>query len=164
MTRLKSVAVAAKAFALKVKQYISPVFIILLVASFVLWYFAKLSYTYTTEFDVKVNVDGERFTVPCVVEGKGTNLFGYSVYTSRRVSIPLEELKYEVVEKNVAVESDTVKPIEGIDSVKVVKVEPQIVRKVHIDPISLRGAISVRFSDIKIISVGNIPEIDIPEK
>ena len=31
------------------RRYISPVFLALLVASFILWYIAKLNYTYTTE-------------------------------------------------------------------------------------------------------------------
>ena len=30
------------------RRYISPVFLALLVASFILWYIAKLNYTYTT--------------------------------------------------------------------------------------------------------------------
>ena len=39
-------------------RYVSPVFLALLVASFILWYIAKLSYTYTAEQTVKVSVDG----------------------------------------------------------------------------------------------------------
>ena len=42
-------------------RYVSPVFLALLVASFILWYIAKLSYTYTTEQVVRVSVDGEPF-------------------------------------------------------------------------------------------------------
>ena len=57
------------------RRYVSPVFLALLVASFILWYIAKLNYTYTTEQPFTVNVDGERFKVSCVVEGVGTNLF-----------------------------------------------------------------------------------------
>ena len=51
------------------RRYVSPVFLALLVASFILWYIAKLNYTYTTEQPFTVNVDGERFKVSCVVEG-----------------------------------------------------------------------------------------------
>ena len=47
---------------------------------------------YTTEQPFTVNVDGERFKVSCVVEGVGTNLFGYRVYMSKRLRIPLSEL------------------------------------------------------------------------
>ena len=55
------------------RKYISPVFVAMLVASFVLWYIAKLNYTYTTDKTVQVNVDGEEFEVVCVIEGLGTS-------------------------------------------------------------------------------------------
>lgn len=78
------------------RRYVSPVFLSMLVASFILWYIAKLSYTYTTEQTVRLNVDGEHFEVTCVVEGVGTNLFGYRVYATKRLRIPLSELHYAV--------------------------------------------------------------------
>ncbi|MFR6635198.1 MAG: hypothetical protein ACLUQ6_11135 [Alistipes onderdonkii] len=56
-------------------RYVSPVFLALLMASFILWYIAKLSYIYTTEQKVRVDVDGQVFDVTCTVEGVGTNLF-----------------------------------------------------------------------------------------
>lgn len=121
------------------KRYISPVFLAMLVASFILWYIAKLSYTYTTEQVVRINVDGEPLKVTCVVEGVGTNLFGYKAYMNKTLRIPLSELKYHVSRE------------EGH--------EQQLV----IDPESLQHAISVRFSDIKVISIGAVPEIDRPE-
>lgn len=46
------------------RRYVSAVFLALLVASFILWYIAKLSYTYTTEQHVRVNVDGQEFRSP----------------------------------------------------------------------------------------------------
>ena len=82
---------------LRLKRAISPVFIGLLCASFILWYILKLQYTYTTNFSVLVNIDGERMRVPCVVEGKGVNLLGYRVYARKELKIPLEDLKYTVV-------------------------------------------------------------------
>ena len=119
-------------------RYVSPVFLALLVASFILWYIAKLSYTYTTEQTVRVSVDGQPFEVTCVVEGVGTNLFGYRVYMNKTLRIPLAELKtkrsYE----------------EGHEG------------KLIIDPQSLQNALAPRFGDIKIISIGDIPEIDVP--
>ena len=50
-------------------RYVSPVFLALLMASFILWYIAKLSYIYTTEQKVRVDVDGQVFDVTCTVEG-----------------------------------------------------------------------------------------------
>jgi len=71
-------------------------------------------------------------------EGVGTNLFGYRVYMNKTLRIPLAELKtkrsYE----------------EGHEG------------KLIIDPQSLQNALAPRFSDIKIISIGDIPEIDVP--
>ena len=45
------------------RRYVSPVFLALLVASFILWYIAKLSYTYTAEQTIRLNVDGEEFKI-----------------------------------------------------------------------------------------------------
>ena len=131
------------------RKYISPVFLVLLGVSFTLWYISKLNYTYTTDFNIKVKVDGERIVVPCVVEGKGTTLFGYGFYASRRANIPLSELSYEVVEQPV-VNADGI-----VDSLTTI-------RKAHISPLSMQDAISVRFSDLKIISLGELADIPLP--
>jgi len=122
------------------RRYVSPVFLALLVASFILWYIAKLSYTYTTEQQVRLNIDGQRIEVTCVVEGVGTNLFGYRVYMNKTLRIPLDEIKVQRSRE------------EGHEN------------KYVIEPQSLQKALSTRFSDIKIISIGDIPEIDIPQE
>lgn len=121
-------------------RYVSPVFMALLVASFILWYIAKLSYTYTTGQTVRVDVDGQLFEVTCTVEGVGTNLFGYQVYMNKTLRIPLSELKYKPSRE------------EGHEG------------KIVIDPQSLQNAISKKFSDIKITSIDAVPEIDYPEQ
>lgn len=121
------------------RRYISPVFLALLVAAFILWYIAKLSYTYTTEQTVHLNVDGRTFEVTCVVEGMGTNLFGYRVYMSKTLRIPLSELKYKRSRE------------EGHEDMLV------------LNPESLQSAISLRINDIKIVSIGAVPEIEKPE-
>lgn len=71
------------------RRSVSPVFWALLFAAFILWYIAKLSYTYTTEHDVRLLVDGQPLEVTCVVEGPGANLFGYKVYSNKTLRIPL---------------------------------------------------------------------------
>lgn len=121
------------------RRYVSPVFLAMLVASFILWYIAKLGYTYTTEQTVYLNVDGEEFKVTCVVEGIGTNLFGYKAYMNKRLRIPLSELRYVRSRE------------EGHEGMLV------------LDAQSLQNAISVRFSDIKVISIGSVPEIPEPD-
>ena len=133
------------------RKYISPVFLVLLGVSFTLWYISKLNYTYTTDFNIKVKVDGERIIVPCVVEGKGTTLFGYGFYTPRRANIPLSELNYEIVQVPVVDENGVIDTL-ATDY------------KVRISPLSMQDAISVRFSDLKIISLGDFDDISLPKK
>ena len=111
---------------------VSSVFVIMLLASFVLWYLSKLNYTYTTEHDVRVNVEGESVDVRCVIEGVGTNLLGYKINRRTQLRVPLSELKYRRVRN----EDD----------------EQQTYR-MEIDRQSLQDAIATRCSDIKIISI-----------
>lgn len=120
-------------------NYVSPTFIILLCASFILWYILKLQYTYTTNYSVPVNINGDRLRVPCVVEGKGTILFGYRVYMHREIQIPLSDLKYTLTQM--------IEPESGEVRDDVLLIDPQ----------SIHNAISVRVSDIKIVSVGDVP-------
>lgn len=121
-------------------RYVSPVFLALLVASFILWYIAKLSYTYTTDQTVRVDVDGVPFEVTCVVEGVGTNLFGYRVYMNKTLHIPLSDLKFTRSQE------------EGHEG------------KLVLDPQSLQNALSLKFSDIKVVAIRSVPEIDDPRK
>lgn len=129
-----------KAFLRGLKRTVSPVFIALFVASFVLWYIAKLNYTYTADYVVKLNVDGYRLEVPCVVEGVGSNLMNHKIKIGKRFRIPMSELEHRDVYTE--------------DSV----------RMIAIDPVSMRNALAVRISDIKIISLGEIPAIDPNER
>ena len=131
----------AKMFWRGVMGYVSPTFIILLCASFILWYILKLQYTYTTDYSVLVNVEGEQLRVPCVIEGKGTNLLGYRINTHKEIRIPLSDLKYTF----------TSDPEESGDGA--------LTNMYIIDPQSMQSAISVRFSDIKVISVGDVPPL-----
>ena len=147
---MKRIWELVKAFFRLLRRYVSPVFIAMFVLAFILWYISKLNYTYTTDFDIKVKVDNERIIVPCVVEGKGTTLFGYGFYAPRRANIPLSELSYEVVEQPVIDANGVVDTLSAI-------------RKAHISPISMQDAISVRFSDLKILSVGNFDDIPLPK-
>lgn len=128
---------------LRFRRAVSPVFLSLLCASFLLWYIIKLQYTYTTNFSVLVNVDGERMRVPCVVEGKGVNLLGYKVYARKELKIPLSDLKYTLVE-------------DRGDSGELLGSWYQF------DVQSVQSAISVRFSDIKVVSVGDVPQMAVP--
>lgn len=131
----------------RLRKYISPVFLAMLAVSFTLWYISKLNYTYTTDFNVEVSIDGKTVIVPCVVEGKGTTILGYGLYNSRTANVSLAELKYQIVEHKSFLEG-------AVDSVVVS-------RKMRISPASMRDALSVRFSDLKIVSVDRLPDIDL---
>lgn len=122
------------------RHYVSPVFLAFLVASFFLWYIAKLNYTYSTRQEVQVEIDGVPIEVTCVVEGVGTNLFRYSAYMDKKLKLSLKDLVYAECTE------------EGHEG------------KIRIDAKSLQSAIAVHLSDIKVLSVDAVPEIDIPEK
>jgi hypothetical protein len=123
------------------RSAVSTAFVILFCASFILWYILKLQYTYTTDYSVLVNIEGEQLRVPCVIEGKGTNLLGYRVNKHKEIRIPLSDLKYTF----------TSDPEESGDGA--------LTNMYIIDPQSMQSAISVRFSDIKVISVGHVPPL-----
>lgn len=89
-TQMNEVKTYARKF---FRQLLSPVFLTLLFASFVLWYVSKLSYTYTTEMPVNVRIDGRRLRVMCVVEGRGTALWGQRMSLRNRINIKSSELK-----------------------------------------------------------------------
>lgn len=118
-------------------RYVSPVFLALLSRRHPVVYRQTELYVYR-----RTDREGERRRTPFELrawsEGVGTNLFGYRVYMNKTLRIPLAELKtkrsYE----------------EGHEG------------KLIIDPQSLQNALAPRFSDIKIISIGDIPEIDVP--
>ena len=126
------------------RGYVSPVFIALFCASFILWYIIKLGNVYTTNYDLRINIDGESLRVPCVVEGVGTNLLGYKVYQHKELKFALSDLKY-AVEQEVDDETGSVLGLYCV-----------------IDPQSLQNAITLRFSDIKVLNVGDIPIIPMP--
>ena len=135
----------AKAVWRRLKSWISPVFISFMCVSFLFWYILKLQYTYTTDFNVNLNIDGERLKVPCVVEGKGSYLVGYGLY-SKEHKIALDDLKY-TIEQERSAEDD------------------QIIGEWYVlDPQSVQSVISVRYSDIKIVSLGDIPRLEIKQE
>ena len=143
---MKRIFALLKTWAQKLRKYISPVFLALLAVSFTLWYISKLNYTYTTDFDVEVDIDGTELNIPCIVKGKGTALFGYAVYTSKSADISLGELKYDSI------------PVVGEADSVILK------HQARIHTSSMQEALAKRFSDLEITSVGTIPDIDFPKK
>lgn len=108
----------------RLRACISPLFLVMVLASFLLWYISKLGHSYTTELRVKAQIESQELNLNCVVEGIGTNLFGYKIKGGGRVKISLPEIQYERVGDSLLINNS-----------------------------SLLNAMSVRFSDIKIISI-----------
>ncbi len=133
----------------KMRNYVSPVFLLLLAVSFTLWYIAKLNYSYTTDLTVDVHIDGEHINVPCVVEAKGSTLFGYKLSGAPDVEVSLSELKYEML--------DLPTTAEGV-------VDSTAVQKIRIYTSAMQHALSKKFSDLKVVSVGRFEDIKLPKK
>ena len=126
-----------KAAVAQLRRYISPVFVTLFFAAFVLWYITKLGYDYTTDYTVGVDVDGHVFDVECKIHGKGVDLFNVKVLSKQRnIAVPLSELGFEYVEWG----------------------------NIRIDPVSLQRALWSRMTDIDVVSVANAPVIEIAER
>ncbi len=87
------------------RQMISPAFIILLVASFALWFTGRLSRTYTTPVEVEVEIitdyDSEvwieqgSIIVDLLASGDGRDLAWYKMGFGAKISIPLSQLEIE---------------------------------------------------------------------
>ncbi len=122
----------------KIRSCISPVYVTLFVAAFILWYITKLGETYTTEHEVTVLIDSDQqLNVKCTIRGKGTNLVGYTLFSRHdKFNIPSTELTFDM--ESVAEDGTPMH---------------------HVATTSLQQAIAARMKDIEIISVGAVPPI-----
>lgn len=121
----------------RIASYISPAYVTMLVAAFILWYITKLGDTYTTDEDVTVVIDGAEYEVDCTIRGKGTNLINYTFSSRRsRFEIPVGELTFDK---------------EQVDE------EGRIVR--YVTTLSLQQALAARMSDIDVVAVGALPMV-----
>lgn len=121
----------------KLRSYISPTYVAMLIAAFILWYITKLGETYTTDHEVVVVVDGEELNVGCTIRGKGTNLIGYTLFSRRdQFDIPSTELTFDM---------------ESVDA------DGQ--RMHHISTVSMQQALAARMTGVDIVSVGALKPI-----
>ena len=121
----------------RVVSYISPIYVAMFFAAFVLWYITKLGEVYTTDHHIVVVVDGEQLDVGCTIRGKGTNLIGYTLFSKKEVfDIPSTELTFDM--ESIAEDGTPMH---------------------HIATTSLQQAIAARMSGVEVISVGAVPEI-----
>lgn len=112
---------------------VTPLFLVMLGLSFVLWYVSKLQYSYTAEVPVVVSVEGDRHRVTCVVQGSGHNILSARYF--KRKPVKLKRGDVELI------------PVEGEENTWEVGQE------------SLRNAIAIRNADIKVVSVSRMPYV-----
>lgn len=128
-----------KSFFAWLRGCISPAYVTMLVAAFILWYITKLGENYTTDHQVTVVVDDSEIEVDCTIRGKGTNLIHYTLSSRRsQFDIPSTELSFD---KDV--------------------VDEEGVTHRYINPISLQQALTARMNDVDVVAVGSVPTIDI---
>ena len=108
----------------------------MLVISFIIWYLIKLGYNYTAEVQLPVDIDGNQFRVECIAEGSGYRIIAHRYFRRGDVRIPFRDIQ----------------------------ATPSVINTGNfvVNPHSLQNAISARIGDLRIVSVGEIPEIRIP--
>lgn len=126
-----------KIFLKRIRAYITPGYVAMVVMAFVLWYITKLGENYTTDHEVIVEIEGKEYDVDCTIRGKGTNLISYTL-SSRRSNfvVPSAELSFdkEVTDDN----GRTYR---------------------HVTSVSLQQALNARMNDVDVIAVGAVPMI-----
>ncbi len=115
------------------RRFVSPAFLVMLFISFSMWYLTKLDSDYTAEIPVTVNVGGNEFRTRCMVTAPGRQMLSYRVFRRSRVDLDFED----------------------------VETTPSVLNPGHyvISPNSLQTAISLANNNIRIVSIGEIPEI-----
>lgn len=119
------------------RRWISPVYVAMVIAAFILWFITKLGGTYTTEHDVTVVIDNVEYNVDCTIKGKGTDLIHYTLLSKRsRFVIPISDLTQD-------------KPMNDNNGNIVV----------HVTAESMKLALAQRMNGIEVVSVGSVPVI-----
>lgn len=120
------------------QQALSPAFLIILLGSFLLWYMTKLSYEYTTEMPLNVRIDGQKYRVTAVVNGRGSVLMAQKLSLKSKINLKTEDL-----------------------TVRKSKDNPDAFT---ITPSSLQKAIDAKTNDLKVVQIIDAPDfIPVPE-
>lgn len=136
MKKLGNIFLKVKDFCVAhIGRKVTPLFLVMLGLSFVLWYVSKLQYSYTAEVPVVVSVEGDRHRVTCVVQGSGHNILSARYF--KRKPVKLKRGDVELI------------PVEGE------------VNTWEVGQESLRNAIAIRNADIKVVSVSRMPYVQI---
>ena len=116
-----------------IRKRITPAFLVTLALALIFWYSGKLQYTYTTTLPFTVEIEGDRVRTTCMVEGTGHNLLS-ARYLKRRV-VKLQRFDVDLLSVDGAANT------------------------YEISPTSLQNILSVRYPNIKILSVSRMPFI-----
>ena len=130
-----------KSFIRRIISYITPGYVAMVVAAFVLWYITKLGENYTTDQDVVVVIEGKSYDVDCTIRGKGTNLISYTLSNRRNNFV--------------------VSPAELSFDKEVTDDNGRTYR--HVTSVSLQQALNARMNDIDVIAVGAVPMVLLDE-
>lgn len=130
-----------KSFLRRIISYITPGYVAMVVAAFVLWYITKLGENYTTDHDVVVVIEGKSYDVDCTIRGKGTNLISYTLSNRRNNFV--------------------VSPAELSFDKEVTDDNGRTYR--HVTSVSLQQALNARMNDIDVIAVGAVPMVLLDE-
>lgn len=134
MKKLGNIFLKVKDFCVAhIGRKVTPLFLVMLGLSFVLWYVSKLQYSYTAEVPVVVSVEGDRHRVTCVVQGSGHNILSARYFKRKPVKLKRGDVELT--------------PVEGE------------VNTWEVGQESLRNAIAIRNADIKVVSVSRMPYI-----
>lgn len=119
------------------RRWISPVYVAMVIAAFILWFITKLGGTYTTDHEVAVVIDNVEYNVDCTIKGKGIDLLNYTLSSERsRFVIPISDLTQD-------------KPMNDNNGNIVV----------HVTAESMKLALAQRMNGIEVVSVGSVPVI-----
>ncbi len=74
------------------RQLLSPVFLLILLATTLMWFASELSRQYTTEIPLHIRVEGEKYRLTAVVQGYGSTILAQRLSLNRKPAFTLEEL------------------------------------------------------------------------
>ena len=136
MGKIKTIWLHVKDFCVAhIGRKVTPLFLVMLGLSLILWYVSKLQYSYTAEVPVVVSVEGDRHRVTCVVQGSGHNILSTRYFKRKHVKLKRSDVE--------------LRPVDGMENTG------------EVTPESLLNALSIRNADIKIVSVSRMPYVQI---
>lgn len=127
-------------------QFASTRIIIITILSFSMWLMVKLKNTYTTDINLLLTIENHKYELTCVFEGDGMKLLRYSIIPPE-MTISLDEVQHRTVK----VYDDDAKA-HG---------KSALVRKIRVSHKSLVDAVNIKFSDIKVVSVSEMPDLPV---